>query len=294
MERKDTLGMDGTVRLTRIPVNGIHLHVAETGPLDGHPVFLLHGFPEFWYGWRNQIGALAERGFHLIAPDQRGYNLSDKPKGIAAYDLDQLAADVVGLADHFGQRTFDVVGHDWGASAGWWLAGQHPERVRKLVVMNAPHPAVWLEAMHNHPGQRRKSSYVRLFQIPYLPEFLIGINRSKALSKGFQDCLRPGAFTKADLERYRAAWSQPGALTAMINYYRAVLRKRPTPAAQPIACPTLVIWGKRDAYAIPELAELSVRMCADGRIAWFENATHWVQHDEPERVLGILLEFLGT
>src|SRR5215831_11749379 len=114
-----------TVRFSRIATNGIRLHVAEAGPSDGPLVVLLHGFPEFWFGWRNQIAPLAERGFHIVAPDQRGYNLSDKPKGIGAYDLDQLAADVLGLADHFRQQTFSVVGHDWGAAVAWWLAGRN-------------------------------------------------------------------------------------------------------------------------------------------------------------------------
>jgi pimeloyl-ACP methyl ester carboxylesterase len=281
------------VRFSRIATNGIHLHVAEAGPPDGPLVFLLHGFPEFWYGWRNQIEPLAEHGFHVVVPDQRGYNLSDKPHGIASYDLDQLAADVAGLADQFGQETFAVAGHDWGASVGWWLAGQHPQRVRRLAVLNAPHPAVWLEAMRNNPDQKRRSSYVRFFQVPYFPEFLIGLDRSRTLAKVFRDSTRPEAFTKADLERYRIAWSQPGTLTATINYYRALLKKPLKSSTQyRISCPTLVIWGKLDAYAVPELAEASVRLCDDGRIAHLDKSSHWVQHDEPEKVLILLLEFL--
>jgi epoxide hydrolase 4 len=281
------------VRFSRIPTNGIHLHVAEAGPSDGPLVFLLHGFPEFWYGWRNQIAPLAERGFRVVAPDQRGYNLSDKPKGVASYDLDRLAADIVWLADHFGRETFDVVGHDWGASVGWWLAGQHPRRVRRLGVLNAPQPAVWREAMYNNPIQRRKSAYVRLFRIPYLPECLIGLNRFKALSKGFRDTLRADAFTDEDLQQYRKAWVQPGTLTAMLNYYRALLRKPLSPAAEyRISCPTLAIWGKHDAYAVPELAEESIRLCANGHVVWFNDSTHWVQHDEPDRVTSILADFL--
>ncbi len=160
----------------------------------------------------------------------------------------------------------------------------------RLAVLNAAHPAIWLEAMRNHPVQKRKSSYVRFFQIPYLPEFLIGLNQSRALSKGFHDSVRLGAFTESYMHLYREAWAQPGALTAMLNYYRAVLRKQVRP--QEIACPTLVIWGKRDAYAVPDLAEASLRLCTEGRIAWLDNATHWVQHDEPEQVLDLLLAFL--
>jgi pimeloyl-ACP methyl ester carboxylesterase len=281
------------VRLSRIPTNGIELHVAEAGPPNGPLVFLLHGFPEFWYSWRNQIPALAEGGLHVVAPDQRGYNLSDKPKGIANYDLDILAGDIVGLADHFGQQSFMVVGHDWGAAVGWWLAGLYPTRVKRLVVMNAPHPAIWLEAMRNDPEQKKKSSYVRFFQMPWLPEFLIGLDPARSLAKGFRDSIRPDAFTSDDLQEYRKAWVQPGALTAMINYYRAILKKPMQPSGQyRIASPVKIIWGKSDAYAKPALAEESLTLCTQGAITYLDRSTHWVQHDEPQRVSDLLLDFL--
>jgi pimeloyl-ACP methyl ester carboxylesterase len=286
--------LKNVVRFSRIPTNGIHLHVAEAGPPDGPLVFLLHGFPEFWYSWRNQIPPLAKPGYHVVAPDQRGYNVSDKPKGAASYDLDLLASDVLGLADHFRQEKFAVAGHDWGGAIGWWLAGQHAPRIRRLAALNAAHPAVWLQAMRDHPVQKRKSKYVRFFQLPYLPELLVGLNHCQALAKGFRDCIRPNAFTTEDLQQYRSAWAQPGALTAMINYYRAILQKPLLPPAQyRIACPTLVLWGRRDAYALPELAEASIRLCDDGRIAWRDQSSHWVQHDEPEQVTGLLAEFLA-
>ncbi|HVV47486.1 MAG TPA: alpha/beta hydrolase, partial [Bryobacteraceae bacterium] len=211
-------------RFSLIATNGVTLHVAEAGPAGGPLVFLLHGFPEFWYSWRNQIDPLAQRGFHVVAPDQRGYNLSDKPRGVESYDLDKLAADIAGLADHYGRKTFMVAGHDWGAAIGWWMAGRYPERVRRLAALNAPHPAVWLEAMRDNPVQRRKSAYVQFFRIPYLPEWLIGLDRAKALAKGFRDSVRPGAFTEEDLAQYRKAWARPGTLTATLNYYRAALK----------------------------------------------------------------------
>jgi len=283
------------VRLSRVATNGIKLHIAEAGPGDGPLLFLLHGFPEFWYGWRNQIGPLAQLGYHVVAPDQRGYNLSDKPDGVSNYDLDQLAGDIVGLADHFGRETFDVVGHDWGASVGWCLAGQHASRVHRFAALNAPHPAVWLDAMRNDPVQKRKSSYVRLFQLRGVPEFLLRLGHFKALSKGFRDSIRPDAFTPSDLEGYRKAWAQPGALTAMLNYYRAVLKKRLLPpSGYRLLCPTLVIWGKRDAYASPELAESSIQLCVDGRLAYLDQATHWAPHDEPQTVVNLLADFLGS
>ncbi|HVV47881.1 MAG TPA: alpha/beta hydrolase [Bryobacteraceae bacterium] len=289
----DMSDLTSSVRFSRIATNGIHLHVAEAGPPDGPLVILLHGFPEFWYGWRKQIAPLAAQGFHVIAPDQRGYNLSDKPEGIASYDLDLLAADVIGLADHFERQTFALVGHDWGSAVGWWTAGLYPGRVQRLAILNAPHPAVWLEAVRNNPVQRRKSSYVRLFGIPWLPEFLIRLSRFQALATAFRDSVRPGAFTDADLKAYSAAWSQPGAITAMIHYYRAALRRQFAPAAEyRISSPVLIIWGPLDVYVIPQLAEASKNLCDDGRIVWLDNATHWVQHDQPERVAELLTDFL--
>ena len=280
-------------RFSRVATNGIHLHIAEAGSTDGDLLFLLHGFPEFWYGWRNHISRFAAAGFRVVVPDQRGYNLSDKPKGVAAYDLDQACADIVGLADRFGRKTFSIVGHDWGAAVGWWTATRHADRLERLAVLNAPHPAVWYEAMQNNPAQRRKSWYVRFFAIRYLPELLLRHRNFLALSRSFNDVVVPEAFTPSDLRRYRAAWSQPGALTSMINWYRALLRKQ-LPASEQcrVRVPTLVIWGAQDAFAERELAEASARLCDNAHVTYLERSTHWVQHDEPERVGDLLLAFL--
>lgn len=283
---------DRVTRFSRIGTNGIHLHVAEAGPADGPLLILLHGFPEFWYGWRGQMGTLAAMGFHVVAPDQRGYNLSDKPEGVASYDLDQLAADVIGLADFFRKETFTVVGHDWGAAVSWWLAAHHRQRIGRMVILNAPFPAVWMEAMRNHPEQKRRSRYVRLFEMRFVPEILIGINRRSMLRKTFRDCTRPEAFTSQDLDLYQAALSQPGALTATVNYYRAALRKPLDPAASyRIEPPTLVLWGDRDAYAVPELADASVRLCSNARLVHVPECTHWIQHEQPQRVAERIAEF---
>lgn len=286
--------LGGVVTFSRVATNGIELHVAEAGPRDGPLVFLLHGFPEFWYGWRNQIPALAESGYRVITPDQRGYNRSDKPRDVSHYHLDYLAADIVGLADHFGRDTFSLVGHDWGASVGWWLAGKYPNRLRRLAVLNAPHPAVWVEAMRDNPVQRRKSRYVRFLQLPYFPEFLVSIGNYRALAKSFQQCTREGAFSEADLKLYQSAWRQPGAITAMINWYRALLNQSPaSPKEYRVSCPTFLIWGARDAYAEPALAEASARLCRDSRVEYLAQATHWAQHDEPKQVRDLLLNFLA-
>jgi pimeloyl-ACP methyl ester carboxylesterase len=281
-------------RFSRYQTNGVTLHVAEAGPADGKLLMLLHGFPEFWYGWRHQIGALAAAGFHVVVPDQRGYNLSDRPKGVAAYDIDLLAQDVVGLADALGCATFCLVGHDWGAGVGWWTAARFPDRVQRLAALSAPHPAVWLDAVRTIPEQRKKSWYVKAFQIPWLPEFLLRQRNYKALADALRECKRPETCTAADLERYREAWSQPGALTAMINWYRAIGPKRATPdPSVRIAVPTLVIWGDHDRYGVPALAKRSASLCDTADVVYLD-ATHWVQHDEAERVNEMLIDFLKS
>ena len=279
------------VRFTRRVCNDVTLNVAEAGPADGPLVILLHGFPEFWFGWRYQIGALVDAGYRVVAPDQRGYNLSDKPKGIANYDLDKLAADVVALAAHYTDAPFNLVGHDWGAVAAWWTATKAPEKLRRLAVLNCPHPAVWRHAMADDPVQRKASWYVRAFQVPVLPEAMMRLANFRALAGALREARTPPLEDEIDL--YRAAWVQPGALTAMVNWYRAILRHKFEPIMRSsIRVPVQIIWGRQDRYALPALAEASKALCSDAWLTFLDDATHWVAHDAPQRVNEILLDFL--
>ena len=278
---------------TRVPTNGVTLHVVQAGPLDGPLVILLHGFPEFWYGWHKQIDALVEAGYRVWIPDQRGYNLSDKPKGIAPYNMDETAADVIGLIDAAGRQKAHVIGHDWGAAVAWRTAMKYRERLEKLVILNVPHPTVSGRTIRRHPIQRRKSWYIFFFQIPWLPEQLIRLNNWRGFIANGLGRARPGAFSEADIDEYRKAWSQPGAMTAMINWYRAVRRTPPkSPPDRRVSTPTLIIWGVHDDYIIPEAAQMSLDFCDNARLEYIESATHWVQHDEPERVNRLIVEFL--
>jgi pimeloyl-ACP methyl ester carboxylesterase len=280
------------IRFTQRACNGVTLNVAEAGPETGPLIILLHGFPEFWFGWRNQIGALAAAGYRVVAPDQRGYNLSDKPAGVASYDLDQLAADVVALAAHYTDAPFNLVGHDWGAVAAWWTATRTPEKLRKLAVLNCPHPAVWRAAMEHDPVQRKASWYVRAFQLPWLPEALMRSGNFRALIGALREAKAP--LSDEDAECYRAAWRQPGALTGMVNWYRAILRHQFAPIAPgSIRVPVQIIWGQQDRYALPALAEASKALCADARLVFLPEATHWVAQDAPEHVNALLLDFLN-
>lgn len=277
-----------------LKVNQINLHVVEAGPEDGPLVILLHGFPEFWYGWRKQIPALTEAGFRVVVPDQRGYNLSDKPRPVSAYSLDALADDCVGLLDALGRDRAALVGHDWGAAAAWWAALKYPQRWNRLCIVNVPHPAVMRRHLRRSLSQIRRSWYMFFFQLPWLPERIFLMRHGKAGLDGMVRTARPGTFADDDLARYFAAWSQPSAMRSMINWYRAALRYPPARLESlRVRVPTLVIWGAQDSFVSRELAGASIDMCDDGQLVFVEEATHWVQHEEPATVNRLLIEFLN-
>ncbi len=280
-------------RSLRIRANGVTLHAVAAGPEDGRLVLLLHGFPEFWWGWRRQIGPLAAAGHRVIVPDARGYNLSEKPSGVGAYRLGQVVGDVLGLADALGRERFAVVGHDWGAITAWHLAAAHPERLERAAILNGPHPAVLPRHLLTHPTQALRLSYFAAFQPPLLPEALLRAGGFAALSRAMRTTAQPRSFPPSDLERYREAWAQPGALTAMLNWYRAALRHPMRTGHGPIRVPVRVIWGDLDVALDSDLAEAGVALCERGEVFHLPHATHWLQHDEPEAVNRLLLEFLA-
>lgn len=269
------------------------LHYVEAGPVDGPIVVLLHGFPDFWYSWRHQIPALAAAGLRVIAPDMRGYNLSSKPAEVSAYEPRRVAADIRDLIRERGASKACVAGHDWGAAIAWVLAMAHPEVVERLAILNVPHPRLMLEALRRPGRQIAKSWYMFFFQLPWLPEQAVRVDDWRAFRYGFEHDARAGAFTPEDIDRYREAWSQPGAITATMNYYRASMRRPPGRGRHeltPISAPTLVIWGERDRYLSSSLAEPD-RTDVPGleRVVRIPEASHWVQHDEPDRVSELLI-----
>lgn len=277
----------------RVPTNGIHLNVAQAGPADGPLLIFLHGFPEFWYGWRNQIDHFARLGYRVWAPDQRGYNLSDKPEAIGDYTLDTLAGDIVGLIDAAGCERARVVGHDWGAAVTWWLALKHPACVEQAVILNVAHPAVMGRMLTRSVSQLLKSWYMFFFQIPRLPEAVIRRNHYAAAARSLVATSRPGTFSRADLDRYVEAWSRTDGLRTMIHWYRAIGQKASRMGNPRVRVPLLMIWGARDRFLGRALAQPSINLCDNGRLAFIEEASHWVQHEEPARVNALLEEFLG-
>jgi pimeloyl-ACP methyl ester carboxylesterase len=267
-------------------VNGVRLHWVEQG--SGSLVVLLHGFPEFWYSWRHQIPVLAQ-GFRVIAPDLRGYNLSEKPK--TGYDMETLTDDVLALVRQLGEERASVVGHDWGGVLAWVYAMRFPEATQKLVILNAPHPARFREAVRK-PRQFLRSTYVLFFQIPGLPELALGANKAWPIGRLMRrSAARKDAFSPQDLERYREAMARPGALTAALNYYRAAWTNR-LPGDQTVRAPTLVLWAEHDQALGKELTEGLERWVPDLTIRYLD-CGHWTQQEMPEEVNRYLLEFLG-
>jgi pimeloyl-ACP methyl ester carboxylesterase len=286
-------------------VNGIRLHYAESGSGD-NLVLLLHGFPEFWYSWRHQLAALGEQ-YHVVAPDMRGYNLSDKPKRVEDYRIDILVEDTVGLIKHFGAAQAALVAHDWGAAVAWAVAQKYPELISKLVSLQVPPGAVWRANMSLK--QLLRSWYMFFFQLPWIPEWAIGRNGLAAIDQTFQENVgRKGTFTSEDVAKYKEALRQPGALTAAVNYYRANVRRlMSTRATAPqenagtahnrgrIRVPTLFIFGEQDFAILPAtIRGWEQQIDAPYRELRIADSGHWVQNEAADEVNCALLEFLKS
>jgi epoxide hydrolase 4 len=288
---------DPTIRHGYAQVGEVRLHYAECGEGE-RLVVLLHGFPECWYSWRKQLPVLGRR-YKVVAPDLRGYNLSDKPGRVEDYSVNRLVDDVTGLIRHFGAREAAVVGHDWGAAVAWAVAQHYPDYVWKLAALQVPPPAIW--ARNFSLKQLLRSWYMFFFQLPSIPEWWLGRDDFAGLAKMFRDTSRPGTFTDEDIAVLKAAAREPGALTASVNYYRANfrrffgrgLREREVRTHERVRVPTLFIFGERDFAIIPE----TVRGVADYVDAPYTElrlgrANHWVQQEYPAEVNAALLDFL--
>ncbi len=274
-------------------LDDVRLHYVEAG--EGPLVVLLHGFPQFWYMWRFQILALAEAGFRVVAPDMRGYNLSEKPRGVSSYRVELLAQDVERLILACGEESAVVVGHDWGAAVAWVTAMMHPGRVKRLGILNVPHPERFARGLLR-PAQLLRSSYMFFFQVPRLPEKVLAARDSAALRHTLRnETTRLGTFADEDIERYAEALARPGALTAALNYYRALFRRNPFEARsllRRIEAPVMVIWGERDRFLGKELAEPDPIWVPNLRVERLPGASHFVAEDQPDEVNSLLIEFL--
>ena len=275
-------------------IGGVRLHYATAG--EGEKlVVLLHGFPEFWYSWRHQIAALSDE-YTVVAPDMRGYNLSDKPPSVEDYQIDKLVDDVGGLIRHFGREKAAVIGHDWGAGVAWAVAAKHPEFLWKLGALQVPPIAVWRK--NQTFRQFLASWYMFFFQIPRLPEWLMSRNDYAPLVKALKgSTAQSGVFTDRDIAEYKKSWSEPRALTSALNYYRANILKRLFGKSSPeakIKVPTLFIYGEKDTAVLPETVKgIGEFIDAPFEEFFIPDAGHWVQQEAAETVTQILREFLA-
>jgi pimeloyl-ACP methyl ester carboxylesterase len=283
-------------------VNGVRLHYAHAG--RGPLILFLHGFPEFWYCWRKQLEDFG--GDHLaVAPDLRGFNLSDRPADVKRYKARILVEDVRQLAGHFGQEKFVLVGHDWGGAVAWAYAMAHPQSLRKLVIVNSPHPVAFARELAHNRAQQDASQYMNLFRTDKA-ERVLSENNYERLAKMTLESWGRGSFDAAEKAAYVEAWSQPGALTGSLNYYRASPLYPPVgedpgakalqldPADFMVRVPTLIVWGMRDQALLPGNLDGLETCVPDLRIERLPEATHWVMHDEPQRLNQLIREFIGA
>jgi epoxide hydrolase 4 len=276
-------------------VNGVRLHyvTAGTGPL----ILFLHGFPEFWYAWRNQLTDFG-KDHHAVALDMRGFNLSDKPSDVAQYRLNVLVEDIRAFADHLSpSKKFVLVGHDWGGFVAWAFAIAHPQALEELVIINAPHPAVFARLLTSDPAQQKASQYMEMFRSNQAEHILSANNfdvlANKVMAFGSKNGLLP-----EDKPEYIKAWSQPGALTGGLNYYRAN-RLSTSPLAGPanassftVNVPTLVIWGEKDPAMVPQNLDGLAEFVPKLTIKRIPEASHWVVHTQSAEVNTYIREFV--
>ena len=305
MSREADSSLISGIRHDYARVGEVRLHYAECGRRGARLVLLLHGFPECWYSWRHQLTALGER-FHVVAPDLRGYNLSDKPARVEDYRMEKLVGDVLGLFEHFGARNAAVVGHDWGGAIAWAMAARHPERVWKVASLQVPPLPVWFANMTLQ--QALSSWYMLFFQLPFVPEWQLALNDFAGLDAMFKKTSRPGTFTDTDLAIYKNALRQKDsrtnttALNAAVNYYRANLfsnlsRSGAQAKAKDarIRVPTLFIYGERDFAIVPDtVRDVGKHINAPYRELRLPDSNHWVQQESPAEVNAALLNFLES
>ncbi|MDY7013354.1 MAG: alpha/beta hydrolase [Cyanobacteriota bacterium] len=283
--------LEGSWNHKQIVTNGVKLHYVTQG--EGSLMLMLHGFPEFWYSWRHQIPEFAS-DYQVVALDLRGYNESEKPQEIEAYRMQELMRDVEGVISGLGYESCVLVGHDWGGAIAWNFAYEYPQRVDKLVVMNLPHPALFAEGLRANPQQLLRSWYVFLFQLPFVPEWIFQWNDYEAIAAAFRNmAVDKSAFTPADLNAFKNAAAKPGAITAMVNYYRNIFKGLAQPKSWGILeVPTLMIWGEEDAALGKELTYGTEAYVRDFQLRYIPKCSHWVQQEQPQLVNQYMREFL--
>jgi pimeloyl-ACP methyl ester carboxylesterase len=279
--------MADTLHYEWIQAGALRFEVATAGdPASKKLALLLHGFPECAFSWRHQLQFLAERGYRVWAPNQRGYGNSPMPRGVASYRVEELVSDVANLIDASGAESVHLAGHDWGALVAWEFAMRRPRPIERLAIFNVPHPAIFREQIRNNKEQRRRSRYVAFFQLPWLPEYMLRRKNAKGIEQAFRGmAIDKSRFDDDVIAVYRANALRPGGATAMLNWYRAAGRSFGEPAESPlIETPTLMVWGEEDRALGKELTYGTERYVKDLTLRYLPQVSHWVQQEAPERV----------
>ncbi|KZB86020.1 alpha/beta fold hydrolase [Amycolatopsis regifaucium] len=271
-----------------VDVDDVLLHVETDGPEDGPPALFLHGWPDLWFTFEPQMTALAERGYRILAPDQRGYGLSSKPATVADYEMPRLVNDMVLLIERQNAAPVHLVGHDWGGAVAWAVTIERPDLVRSLTIVNCPHPNVFAEALTRKPTQLLRSWYMMAFQIPGLAETILGARGGAVLATMLEHGAR---LSEADLDRHRAVWRHPGTIQRPLFWYRALFRtmlrsSRATPDPT-VRVPTQIIWGRRDGALGKHLAKPSAALCDRSELHWLDTR-HWPHREQPKHVTELL------
>lgn len=276
-----------------VEANGLTFEVATAGEGD-HLALCLHGFPELHYSWRNQIPVLAEMGYRVWAPNLRGYGGTDRPQGTDAYRLRTLAKDVAELIDASGAKQVTLIAHDWGAIIAWYFAILKVRPLTRLVILNVPHPKC-AEREIKKWRQMKKSWYIFFFQLPWLPERFLSRGNFAPIRRIFRDsAINKERFDDATLEPYVRAAQRPGAASAMLNYYRALLRRKDARdvASGKVDVPTLVLWGEQDVAIDIHVLDGMEDYVSDLTVRRFPQASHWVQQDVPDEINAALKDWL--
>lgn len=289
----------------RIPLStGVTLNVASAGPEDGEPIIFLHGFPESHRTWRHQLDALSGL-YRVHAPDQRGFAASDRPEGVENYETDRIVADVMALADSLGLDSFTLAGHDWGGAVAWTTALAHPHRVRRLIIVNAPHPLVFQKSLIDDPAQREASQYIRFFRSQAAEAAINGMGMEAFLDRMMLNHTDSSKLSDEERRHYLHDWSQPGALTTMLNWYRASKMVVPEPDEEAKAplwthapfpklkMPTLVVWGLKDVALLPVQLEGLPDLVEDLRLVTSTTAGHFIPWEEPDTVTSAISDFMA-
>jgi pimeloyl-ACP methyl ester carboxylesterase len=270
-----------------VEVNGVKLHTVVVG--SGEPIILLHGFPDFWYAWKNVIMELKNE-FQLIVPDTRGINLSERPEGVENYDIKILVNDVKKLSEELNIGKFTLVGHDWGGAIAWVFAEMHPDLLKKLIIINAPHPKALQRAFRTSKEQKMASAYMLDFRKPGYEDVILANDCQMLKEMVFNNPNSKKSMSEYDKNKYLEAWKQPGSIKAGLNYYRAM--KADQDSTGIISLPTLVLHGMKDQYILPVLLEILPELIEDLKIIRIEDSSHWVMHDVPDVVVSSIREFV--